>query len=1318
MAITFTLNDAVDNDQTTGIQTTVEAAPKHTDTDVSFVSLNGGDSLAFYNRLTVLANAGDIAFATDVGAAKKVNSVTVNASANGDLSGIKFTGAVDDNGTPGDPSDDTVADLVVYDGLDPTLGGATGLQTVDGDAIYLFKDATLGDTMVLGYDATGDLVFSVFMVPKISADGSSATVDFYLVTFEPIMHTVDGNNTLGEHDDEVDLADFLSISASESIIFSFDGTPAGKNLFTIVLADTSDPTGSAVVVTPYTEVIELNTSKGGGPTTLALFNQMIDPNEKMVFTFVFNPNANFTVPNLDQNEADDENNIKFGSLQTIQGGSVIISQTQGPGPHALRLAAWDAIGTTEVNTGDGFINGYTDDDPAAITFISVRIGTTTHTWTSGESGATKGGVKVTFNGDGSVDVDGFKSDYVIGYSAGDHERITVTGLKGKFDIGGIGIDQEEGNFTSVGHNVVMDDDGPTASIVLTGEDVTHDESPGLQTLANGDQSIPGVEDDNDDDKAGDPPAAIVAFETAVNGDADPNNNVTRIGWAQSTGSGPGFAPAAVVSTASSAFGTDGGGTKTLSLVLSAAGADSGIDTTTGGNVLLYKEGDLVVGRVDGPAGPVAFIVYMDQAGVVSVAQYLALFNPVITNPDDPIQIANGVLFARVDVSDIEGDTATNQVDIGAKVRFEDVSPTASQQSLPQIEEDDLRPAAGSNSTGIDEDGSVVANPRGNVPAGNHILKFDFGATVQAGVDVPASFSIKLDAAALAALTGQNLKSKGAALAYDLAVDNKGTASLLDDVYTLTGFVDTGPAGLDGGDRKVFTWELVGDGKSTYTQIDQFDHAFEAVPAAVDNTNTAAPGDTHALGENALTVDLSNNMVIKDVEGDPVSQTLLAEIARYTIIDDIPDIGAVAGGVVDFLAGQSVTKTLNGLIGSDENGGAGGDTTRAGGKTYTFTFPTDQNGDTLKNAQDTIVSTSIAGLTAVLSADGTKIEYFAESNGTGGFQADEKFFDIVLGNQSGAGNYTFTVYKGAPPAFTPFDFTDLPSGQNLHGTIAVNKADLTKGGLLVMPVGAIINDPGDGTFTNDSPTTNTSKGGGPVTIGNGNQMIDPGEGFYFTYVDSPTNGSVGGLGLTQTTADDADTVKFTGTNPVTKAQVEIVQVQGGGLASMTIDAYDVVFDDASINTDAESRAYVKNPLIDTVATGVAVQKEITEVKVFNSAGAVVFHDLQNDGLAPLVNTAAVTVNFAGNGVAVGGIDQGYTIEFTTNGDHDLAKIVGTGGKFDIGGFNLLQIDETPDQLFRYAVDINDFDGDKDTSGNWDVLVDGTGKYDDGVFDNTV
>jgi Domain of unknown function (DUF5801) len=191
----------------------------------------------------------------------------------------------------------------------------------------------------------------------------------------------------------------------------------------------------------------------------------------------------------------------------------------------------------------------------------------------------------------------------------------------------------------------------------------------------------------------------------------------------------------------------------------------------------------------------------------------------------------------------------------------------------------------------------------------------------------------------------------------------------------------------------------------------------------------------------------------------------------------------------------------------------------------------------------------------------------------------------------------------------------------------------------------------------------------VTIGVGNQTIDPNEGAWFLYVDNPTSASVGKLGLTQTTADDADTIGFNGTNPTNRAQVEIVQVGGGSPATVKLEAWDITLN--QVDTNNEARAFAVNPIAiggNSPVTAVP-QRNITEVKVFNSSGTLIFYDVDN-AAPPIVNTGGITATFTSLSATVDKINKGYTIEFATDGEHDVAKITGVSGKFDIGGFNLV------------------------------------------------
>jgi len=220
---------------------------------------------------------------------------------------------------------------------------------------------------------------------------------------------------------------------------------------------------------------------------------------------------------------------------------------------------------------------------------------------------------------------------------------------------------------------------------------------------------------------------------------------------------------------------------------------------------------------------------------------------------------------------------------------------------------------------------------------------------------------------------------------------------------------------------------------------------------------------------------------------------------------------------------------------------------------------------------------------------------------------------------------------------------------------------------------------DGTFTNASDTINTSQGGGNVTIGVNNQMFDPTEGAYFTYVKNPVTNFLAGApgGLDQNEADDADNIQYTGgTLEVNGASTKISQIQGNSLATMKITAYDIA-------DSPQGTAFVNG-----LGSGSPVT--ITSVSV---------------------NGTVVTGTPSGNGVIVGGLHAGDTIAWTTSAVHDRVLIEDVAGKFDIGGFTINQPQPTPDQKLDFVARATDGDGDFKTA-TFSIGIDGTGIYHDG------
>ena len=141
------------------------------------------------------------------------------------------------------------------------------------------------------------------------------------------------------------------------------------------------------------------------------------------------------------------------------------------------------------------------------------------------------------------------------------------------------------------------------------------------------------------------------------------------------------------------FGTDGphganaaaGTHYVLTTTPTPGGVDSGLTTTEGAHIFLFSENNdtIIVGRYDSngdnqitAADNAAFAFTVDPAtGVVSIAQYVSLHHPDTSSPDEGIYLNNGTLSVQVTVTDGDGDTASQSVDVSGMIRFEDDGPT-------------------------------------------------------------------------------------------------------------------------------------------------------------------------------------------------------------------------------------------------------------------------------------------------------------------------------------------------------------------------------------------------------------------------------------------------------------------------------------------------------------------------------------------------------------------------------------------------------------------------------------------------------------------
>jgi hypothetical protein len=454
MAITLT-GDSVTLDESFGLQTggIPNGAEDNDDNDVAFATLQS----TFAARLFGAGGLGlDDTFSQDNGVAV-ANLITLSGQ-------TTITGFLDG-------SDNPLPNFIAGT-TDPTDGVLTSFTTLDGKAIYLFADddAGLGDLVALGVNADGDIVFAAYL------DADADSVDVWLVQFEPIS-----NPDANDPDDPVDLTGLLNVGATTPLLFDFDTLPSGQNLFGIVGESATDPAiiviGRDIVLNPADNTFTnasntINTSKGGGPTTIGVNNQMFDPGDGAYFTYVNDPVANFLsgVPGgLTQGEADDADNIQYtgGTLADVTSAFFVISQIQG---NALATASV----TTFVSSGEqgvDFVNDLGQGSSPDITRVKVYDENGNLIEDTGDLGNFNDPtVNVVGIGTVTATIAGLDSGYKVEFETGaPHDQALIEGVKGKFDIGAFGINQGEPSSVQVGDKMIFEDDGPAIGPILDGQ---------------------------------------------------------------------------------------------------------------------------------------------------------------------------------------------------------------------------------------------------------------------------------------------------------------------------------------------------------------------------------------------------------------------------------------------------------------------------------------------------------------------------------------------------------------------------------------------------------------------------------------------------------------------------------------------------------------------------------------------------------------------------------------------------------------------------------------------------------------------------------
>ncbi len=215
-------------------------------------------------------------------------------------------------------------------------------------------------------------------------------------------------------------------------------------------------------------------------------------------------------------------------------------------------------------------------------------------------------------------------------------------------------------------SVTIRDDIPIAKITaVTSATLIHDETPGI--------------DGNDDT---DLASLSAAAQTAFNGLANKGEDLDVPG----TGA-IGYAADILVTNVQTQIGADEPATMTFALLINGSnGLNSGLLTTEGQQINLYKEGDLIVGRVGSASGVAAFALHIDGSGKVSLAQYLSIKHDDFPTDHDEADDATdatasieqtlaGKIKAELTVTDFDGDVSKNSIEIGGLIKFEDDGPS-------------------------------------------------------------------------------------------------------------------------------------------------------------------------------------------------------------------------------------------------------------------------------------------------------------------------------------------------------------------------------------------------------------------------------------------------------------------------------------------------------------------------------------------------------------------------------------------------------------------------------------------------------------------
>lgn len=515
-------------------------------------------------------------------------------------------------------------------------GDASGLFTTVGNLpITLWTDPV--DNNIVYGRAGGTTVFAAYL-EQTGTPLSGAKI--WMVQYAPIK------DPTTDPDESLNLLSKVFVTVDKQVEFSLANAPSGQNLF-LTLGDAS----AAIVVTgakpanqsagaAITTGDTVNTSQGGGSTTIGANNQMVDTGEGMIFSFVTGANPALTIPNLTHGEAVLESNIQFTGMLDARAASLDIVQTQQGKLATVQLVAY----STTTHSGASYIDNLNNNTAVAIDGVTVRNSAGVIIENS-DGSVNTAGLSITFSG-GTATVTGVKAGYTIDYhTVADHNRVQVnntgTGANAaSFDIGGFTLLQVASDTAEIGSRMQFEDAGPRI-------------------------------------------AATVALDATILNTQDGQT----IGAATDSDT---QAFAAAFAIGSSSYNSDGPGSIAWSyaLAVASAGIDSGLDSG-GASIYLHTIAGKVVGSTSAAAAGVTaantvFDLATSAGANVTLRQYTRIDHAlpgVGSNfAAQEAILANGLvtLNGRARITDGDGDfaTSTARLDLGGNVRFDDDGPRA------------------------------------------------------------------------------------------------------------------------------------------------------------------------------------------------------------------------------------------------------------------------------------------------------------------------------------------------------------------------------------------------------------------------------------------------------------------------------------------------------------------------------------------------------------------------------------------------------------------------------------------------------------------